>query len=348
MEILFNKLIGTKKLRYFIGALICIAAVVVGLVFVKKAQYIGRYHFYSVKISALPSEVTIGSAINLFGLKVGKVERIKISNDYDGIEMRISILKDVRDNLRTDARLTIIPKLFGSPELSLETGKSSDALGNTSTICVVVDQSVDQLIRENLKSIHNDIIPLVSSGVENFSVLAKRLNSIDFDKIGLLITSLEEITQQSNKFILSLNKLQTDLRDTMIKINSTMDNMESFTNRINKFAENTLGDEKNLADAINKIFTNTENLIQSANVISRKTKTLLNTFEKSGKNLNTMSSDIIQITNTLPTLIKSMNKMAEDFSIIGSALQRHWLLKNSVENVKKEFKMQKSIQEKNE
>lgn len=346
MEILFNKLIGNKKLRYFIGILVFITVIIVSLIYLKKARHSNLYQFYTTKVRDLPPDVTIGSPINLFGLKVGRVEEIRISKDFDGVEMRISILKEVDRNLKTDACLTIVPKLFGSPELNLDTGKESESLGEKSAICIGTEQSIDHLIRKNLKSIYDDIIPAVSSGVKNYSTLAEQIKSINFEKIGLITKHLEEIMQQTNKFVSSMDNLQIDLKSMLVKMNATIDNTESFTRRVNKFAEGTLGSEKNLADAINKIFTNTETLIQNANVISNKTQILLGTFEKSGQSLNAISSDVIQITNSLPALINGINKLVEDYSIIGSALQRHWLLKGSVENVKKGVEKQKTTQEK--
>ncbi|MHC4455339.1 MAG: MlaD family protein, partial [Planctomycetota bacterium] len=288
------------------------------------------------------SEIAIGSPINLFGLKVGKVDGIRINKDFDGVELRISILDKVCENLTTDVSLSIVPALFGSTELNLDPGESPRPLEEKGTIHVVVGESVNQLIQKNLKSFYNDIIPEVTSGVKNFAEAGENMKNVDFDKFGSIMENFEENMNLTSKFISSLNSLNTDLRDIMIKMDSTMDGIETFTERISGFAENTFGDENNLSDNINKLFTSTETLFQSANVISLKTNKLLETFEKSAQNVNTVSADIIQLTNTLPDLVKSINKMVEDFSIIGLAVQRHWLLKGSVKGVKK----QKLIKEK--
>jgi len=71
---------------------------------------------------------------------------------------------------------------------------------------------------------------------------------------------------------------------------------------------------------------------------------LLETLEKSGQNMNIVSSDIIQFTNSLPALINNINKMVEDFSIVSLALQRHWFLKGSVGHIKKEIEKERLIQ----
>lgn len=337
MEILFDKLIGAKKVRYLIGTILLIVFMVLGFMYLKKARYISKYHFYSIKVKDLSSsEIAIGSSINLFGLKVGKVDGIRINKDFDGVELRISILDEVCKNLTTDTSLSIVPSLFGSPELNLDPGEGPRPLEEKGAIYVVVEKSVNQLIQKNLKSFYNEIIPEVASGVKYFAEAGERVKNVDFDKFGSIMESFDENMRQSSKFISSLNSLNTDLRDVIVKMNSTMDGLETFTERISGFAENTLGDENNLSDNINKVFTNTEKLLQNANAISLKTNTLLETFEKSSQNVNTVSADIIQLTNSLPDLVKSINKMVEDFSTIGLAIQRHWLLKRSVKDVKKE------------
>lgn len=336
MEILFDKLIGAKKLRYLIGTILLIVFMVLGFVYLKKARYISRYHFYSIKVEDLSSEITIGSSINLFGLKVGKVDGIRINKDFDGVELRISILDEVCKNLTSDASLSIVPTLFGSPELNLDPGEGPRPLEEKDTIHVVVEKSVNQLTRKNLKSLYNDIIPELASGVKNFAKAGERIKNVDFDKFGSIMESFDENMRQTSKFLLSLNSLNTDLRDIMVRMNSTMDGLVTFTERISSFAENTFGDENKLSDNINKLFANTEKLFRNVNVISLKTNTLLETFEKSAQNVNTVSADIIQLTKSLPDLVKSINKMVDDFSTIGLAIQRHWLLKRSVKGVKKE------------
>ncbi len=344
MEILFDKLIGAKKIRYLIGTILIIVFMVSGFIYLKKARYISKYHFYSIKVKDLSSEIVIGSSVNLFGLKVGKVDGIRINKDFDGVELRISILDEVCENLTTDASLSIIPTLFGAPELNLDPGEGASPLEEKGTIHVIVENSVNQLIRKNLKSFYNDILPEVTSGVKSFAEAAESMKNVDFDKFGSIMKDFEENMRQSSKFISSLNSLNTDLRDIMIKMNSTMDGIVTFTERISGFAENTLGDENNLSDNINKLFNNTEELLQNANAISLKTDTLLETFGKSAQNINAVSVDVIQLTNSLPDLVKSINKMVEDFSIIGLAIQRHWLLKGSVKGVRKEkLKKDKSI-----
>ncbi len=346
MEIMFDKLIDTKKLRYLIVTLLLIVFMVSGFMYLKKTRYVSKYRFYSVKVEGLSSEIAIGSSINLFGLKVGKVDGIRINKNFDGVELQISILDEVCENLTVDASLSIIPTLFGSPELNLDPGESPVPLKKKGIVNVIVEESVNQLIQKNLKSFYNDIIPEVASGVKNFAEAGHRIKNIDFDKFELIMEGFEENMRQSSKFILSLNNLNTDLRDIMVKMNSTMDSIETFTERISGFAENTFGDENNMSENINKLFNNTEELLKNANAISLKTNTLLDTFGKSAESMNAVSVDIIQLTNTLPELVNSINKMVEDFSIIGLAIQRHWLLKGSVKGVKKwKSKKEKSRQD---
>lgn len=349
MKILLNRLIGTKKSWSLIGTLLLIAMLVVGFVYLKKFKYMSRYHFYSVKVENLPAGIMIGTPINLFGLKVGKVEEIGIRNDFDGVELRLSILDEINKNLATDTSLIISPRLFGQPVLTLSLGKGTDKLEKEDDFHVVVEKSIDSLLRLNLESLYKDIIPEMTSAVQNISKVGEGISSIDFDRISMIMKGVEENMDQAGELMQSVNTLYSDLRNMMVKMNSTLGNIESFSGRINSFAENTMGNEKNLADSINRIFKNTEVLLQNGNDISQKTKVLMDVFKKSGEDLNAISPNIVKITNALPTLLNSINKMVEDFSMIGMAMQRHWLLRGSVKkvkrNIEKEGNIEKTIEE---
>ncbi len=341
MKMLFEGVVESPKLRFLVGLALLIGALASGMLYLKNIRYNKQYQFFPASVKSLPNEIMVGSPISLFGLEVGKIEGITINSQYDGIDLSISVLKEISQKMTKDASLTIIPKLFGSPELILDLGASPEMFGIGNAIPLMVEKSADHLVRENLKLLYENIIPEISAGVNNFSRVGERLNKIDLDGVGPMINGLKENMAQISGFVSSMNEIQGDLKKMMFKMDAAMGNVVDFTGKISKFAENTLEGEEDLGSAIKRIVNNTSGVIQNVNNLSSKTEVLLGHFEGTGADLKKISADLNKFTENLPALSESINTMVDDFSIVGLALQRHWLLKGYVKRLKKDVEEEK-------
>lgn len=172
--------------------------------------------------------------IILLGVEVGKVKAIEFINNYQQIKVTYVLNNEVR--LPVDTKILIdqgIPG-FGSPAMKLKLGNSSKLLKSGS--------KVESIQPKTLTDRATEIIEDVQPTVTNLNTAIKKIDSVAYH-LNLLLSgnnaaNIEASLASLNKTLQSFQKTSAGLEQLIAnqtpKIESTFDNLSSFSSSLNQ------------------------------------------------------------------------------------------------------------------
>ncbi len=270
-----------------VGSLLIIvfAAAVAGSRLVQKRDiYYIQFENYSV------SGMQVGGAVNYQGIKVGRVESIKIDpKDVTKITLTISVEAGTPIKADTEAVLTMVG-ITGLKAVEIRGGTNESALLEPKSYIKV--------------------------GTSMFDDISDRAVSIA-EKIDMIAANINEMTGEENR-----RNIATILAQTSLLIQTTQENLSTTLVSFNKIANNTAGLTesigKNLDKLTDNLTKNVDNLTLSttSNIdnLSNDTRTSLETLTK------TLNAELLSVTSTLE---KSINEITSNSTSLIQDTQFH-------------------------
>lgn len=288
------RLSSNQKLGLFVIAMSITLFFVIN--FLKGSNVFSSYNIYYTYLSQVDG-VTSTSPINIKGLKVGKIEKIKFVPEKDMFLVKMSVKREY--DIPTDTKAEVYSSdILGSKSLRLSLGVNGDKLKNRDTILGGYLPDVLSLLKE-------EVAPMK-------------------EKVDLLLTNLNT-TMESVNNVLDPNA-QENLKTSLRRLNSTLANMEVLTqnlkatapklessiNHIDGLTESLNNPEGNLQKSLSNLNTTTESL---ASVDFAKTIGEINIILSQIKDPNTSAGKLIttdQLHNDLDNLIQRLNSLVKN------------------------------------
>jgi len=263
-----------------IGSLLIIvfAAAVAGSRLVQKRDiYYIQFENYSV------SGLQIGGAVNYQGIKVGRVENIRINpKDVTKIIITISVDADTPIKKDTEAVLTLV----GITGL-----KSVEIRGGTNESALLPKKSY------------------IKAGVSMFDDISDRAISIA-EKIDLIATNLSQLTSSENQ-----KNIASILAQTSLLITDTRENMATTLVSLSRIANNTADLTTDLSRNLDRI---TDNLNRNMDSITQSTTSGIDSLSLSSrKSLETVTHSL---TKELTTITANLDKQLTQIANQSNAL----------------------------
>lgn len=257
-----------------IGSLLIIvfAAAVAGSRLVQKRDvYYIQFENYSV------SGLQIGGAVNYQGIKVGRVENIRI-NPKDVTKIIITISVDAGTPIKQDTEAVLT--LVGITGL-----KSVEIRGGTNESALLPKKSY------------------IKAGVSMFDDISDRAISIA-EKIDLIASNLSQLTSSENQ-----KNIANILAQTSLLITDTRENMATTLISLSRIANNTADLTTDLSRNLDKI---TDNLNKNMDSITQSTTSGIDSLSLSGrKSLESITSSLTkELTVITANLDKQLTQIA--------------------------------------
>ncbi|PKN72255.1 MAG: hypothetical protein CVU50_08200 [Candidatus Cloacimonetes bacterium HGW-Cloacimonetes-3] len=256
-----------------VGSLLIIvfAAAVAGSRLVQKRDiYYIQFENYSV------SGMQVGGAVNYQGIKVGRVESIKIDpKDVTKITLTVSVEAGTPIKADTEAVLTLVG-ITGLKAVEIRGGTNESALLKPKSFIKV--------------------------GVSIFDDISDRAVSIA-EKIDLIAANINEMTGEENR-----KNIATILAQTSLLLQTTRENLSTTLVSFNKIANNTAELTESIGNNLNKL---TDNLTKNVDNITLSTTNnidnLTNETRISLETLTkTLNSELVSITKNLEQSINEV------------------------------------------
>jgi phospholipid/cholesterol/gamma-HCH transport system substrate-binding protein len=256
-----------------VGSLLIIvfAASIAGSRLVQKRDiYYIQFENYSV------GGMQVGGAVNYQGIKVGRVESIKIDpKDVTKITLTISVDAGTPIKADTEAVLTMVG-ITGLKAVEIRGGTNESALLKPKSFIKV--------------------------GVSMFDDISDRAISIA-EKIDLIASNISDMTGAENR-----KNIATILAQTSILLQTTQENLSTTLVSFNKIANNTAGLTESLGRNLDKLTDNltknvdTLTLSTTSNIdnLTNDTRTSLETLTK------TLNTELVSLTSNLEQSINQM------------------------------------------
>jgi phospholipid/cholesterol/gamma-HCH transport system substrate-binding protein len=236
----------------------------------KRDIYYIQFENYSV------SGMQVGGAVNYQGIKVGRVESIKIDpKDVTKITLTVSVEAGTPIKADTEAVLTLVG-ITGLKAVEIRGGTNESALLKPKSFIKV--------------------------GVSIFDDISDRAVSIA-EKIDLIAANINEMTGEENR-----KNIATILAQTSLLLQTTRENLSTTLVSFNKIANNTAELTESIGNNLNKL---TDNLTKNVDNITLSTTNnidnLTNETRISLETLTkTLNSELVSITKNLEQSINEV------------------------------------------
>ncbi|MBI2522287.1 MAG: MCE family protein [Bdellovibrio sp.] len=294
--------------KALLGILVSITGMVLAVLIIGKRnlwfEAKNSYYAYYHDVEGL----TEGSLVTLRGLRVGEVEALEVHTDNQ-IKVTFSVKNSLENKIRQDSiarqhRAFVI----GEKRIDIVPGTSSMLqVPNGGEVKGLDSMDLPDLVSgKNIGNITGKLEGLLT-GVKKWSDALLILS----DKIGP--NDLANLYQEMGPLLTNINTLINDLKD--------------FT-AITKTARRDLVGNGLLAETLK----NTNNTMKNSNKILIPLVKREQLLEMTLNNVNTMMSEVAKE----PNFAKDILGLLKEVSVTLKAIQKTWMLKSHVEDVKKE------------
>ncbi|MCD8237049.1 MAG: MlaD family protein [Prevotellaceae bacterium] len=248
----------TKEIKIAITAILAVAIIYVGIIFLKGLKLFGSNHIYYVEMRDV-SGLSISSEVLASGMNIGTVKSI----EYDASKQNITVGIDVKQDFRIPegSYAYISKEMLGGAKLNIQLGKDltrNIAMGDT----IPGKQTIDimtaaadmvpqvQALLPKLDSIlvsvnHITNNPSLAASMKNMEYITSNLRTTTDRLNGLLASDVPQLIRKTNTICANLetttnNMKDVDLNEIALNANKTMEGLQLFTNRLNN-ENSTLG-----------------------------------------------------------------------------------------------------------
>lgn len=241
----------TKEIKIGITAILAIIIIYLGIVFLKGINLFSNDNIYYIKLNDV-NGLASQSDVLMHGMKIGTVGSITYSQNGHYLTVEIEVNKEYKIPVGTTASMA--KEMLGSTKINLSAptattnymevgdtivGIDSKDLMSTASEMVPQIQSVipklDSLLT-NLNKITSN--PSINSSLQNMEIITEdlkvttgKINRMLSNDISPILTKTNNICQNLETTTSKLNNI--DFVSLENNINTTMENVNSFTNRLN-------------------------------------------------------------------------------------------------------------------
>lgn len=241
----------TKEIKIGITAILAIIIIYLGIVFLKGINLFSNDNIYYIKLNDV-NGLASQSDVLIHGMKIGTVGSITYSQNGHYLTVEIEVNKEYKIPVGTTASMA--KEMLGSTKINLSAptvttnymevgdtivGIDSKDLMSTASEMVPQIQSVipklDSLLT-NLNKITSN--PSINSSLQNMEIITEdlkattgKINRMLSNDISPILTKTNNICQNLETTTSKLNNI--DFVSLENNINTTMENVDSFTNRLN-------------------------------------------------------------------------------------------------------------------
>ncbi len=248
----------TKEIKIAITAILAVAIIYVGIIFLKGLKLFGSDNIYYVEMKDV-SGLSISSEVLASGMNIGTVKNI----EYDAAKQNITVAIDVKPDFRIPegSSANISKEMLGGAKLNIQLGKNTDkniALGDTipgkQTIDIMTAAAdmvpqVQALLPKldsiliSVNSITSD--PSLTASMKNMEYITNNLRTTTDRLNGLLTSDVPQLVRKTNAICANLETTTNNMKDVNFceiaqNANKTMEGLQLFTNRLNN-ENSTLG-----------------------------------------------------------------------------------------------------------
>lgn len=241
----------TKEIKIGITAILAIIIIYLGIVFLKGINLFSNDNIYYIKLNDV-NGLASQSDVLMHGMKIGTVGSITYSQSGHYLIVEIEVNKEYKIPVGTTASMA--KEMLGSTKINLSAptattnymevgdtivGIDSKDLMSTASEMVPQIQSVipklDSLLT-NLNKITSN--PSINSSLQNMEIITEdlkattgKINRMLSNDISPILTKTNNICQNLETTTSKLNNIDFVCLEN--NINTTMENVNSFTNRLN-------------------------------------------------------------------------------------------------------------------
>lgn len=281
-----------------------IAALIFGINFLKGNSIFSKHkEFYTIyeNVQGLQE----AAAVQINGFTVGKVIDIDLQEDKT-IKVIFTITKNVNITRGTEAKLVTSDLISGTKAISLVLGNNNDIVENKSFVQGIESGGILDNISENvspLVSTINNVIIKLDTLVNSFNQvlnaetrvhLKNSMKSLDLTMAELTTLSqdLHSQTRNVGTFVDEAAATVKNFNQNNEKLNSTFDNLQSISNKLNQAEiEKTFDNLHQASEEVKSMITKINDSEGSLNLILNDKKL----YHNLSSSLNAMDSLLIDI-----------------------------------------------------
>lgn len=254
-----------------------------------------------------------GTQVHIFGIKAGWVDDVELIS-AGKVKVTIDILNKYQPYVTADSEVQVVrPFVVGQKVLELAVGKSETVLQE------------------------GDFIPH-RSGIDVVDLLSGRL-------LGPLMTTLTSIADDLKLFTQAFAEkdLQAPLTRLVKEIEPLISNMNRMSREVAKTA-GTLNNQDILLHNMQGVLKVTEDLnkmmpslVENAPVLAEKLPVLINNMTELSTEINRLSPVMTEVAPQVPDVLQRTTKAIDEAVLTMKGLQKSFLLRGKMEDVRKEL-----------
>ncbi len=281
-----------------IGIAVFIAGIIFvgGIIFLKGIDFRSREYKLTIYYSNV-NGLTEGSPITIAGLKIGKVEDMRLAGNIIAVGVAIDhdvfISKDSKAFIKSSS-------IMGGKQISIIPGTSSDVLQNGDTITGAYEADLTELT-STLSPISSNVLGIL-----------ERVNST-FD---------EKTRRHIQEILMNLNYSATELQGVINKqgknINYAVGNFSEFSEELTRFAKNldtiAMTQRGNIDDGVKSIKVTAKTMEEAAQRFKEASSSIDNVFRRVDQGEGTLGklTKDERLYYHLDSLVVNLNDLVKD------------------------------------
>lgn len=241
----------SKEIKMAIAALIAVAIIYGGCMFLKGMQLFNKTATYYVEMDNVAGLAESGEVL-ANGLNIGVIKGITYNPEKQNLSVQIDITPDFQVPKGTTVFVT--SSMLGSPKINLKLGLNSNGF-------LQPGETIYGSSSSDLMSQVSDMLPSVEALLPKLDSILTNLNNLSGDPaLSASLQNIEYITSNLRTSTERLNGvLGNDVPRLMNKVNGVCGNVETLTSNLNTI------DIAGIADNANRTLANTEKMTSNLN-----------------------------------------------------------------------------------
>lgn len=241
----------SKEIKMAIAALIAVAIIYGGCMFLKGMQLFNKTATYYVEMDNVAGLAESGEVL-ANGLNIGVIKGITYNPEKQNLSVQIDITPDFQVPKGTTVFVT--SSMLGSPKINLKLGPNSNGF-------LQPGETIYGSSSSDLMSQVSDMLPSVEALLPKLDSILTNLNNLSGDPaLSASLQNIEYITSNLRTSTERLNGvLGNDVPRLMNKVNGVCGNVETLTSNLNTI------DIAGIADNANRTLSNTEKMTSNLN-----------------------------------------------------------------------------------
>lgn len=241
----------SKEIKMAIAALIAVAIIYGGCMFLKGMQLFNKTATYYVEMDNVAGLAESGEVL-ANGLNIGVIKGITYNPEKQNLSVQIDITPDFQVPKGTTVFVT--SSMLGSPKINLKLGPNSNGF-------LQPGETIYGSSSSDLMSQVSDMLPSVEALLPKLDSILTNLNNLSGDPaLSASLQNIEYITSNLRTSTERLNGvLGNDVPRLMNKVNGVCGNVETLTSNLNTI------DIAGIADNANRTLANTEKMTSNLN-----------------------------------------------------------------------------------